>query len=208
MNSDLDVKYNGNTNQIQIMDEIVIKKGLYLTNGCVQIINDEAEILFRDNQNQNTVTFNQKVREIVNQVLSQTLLKDNSNNSLNFNQTILEINLSNLNLISKPLLIIDDNKTLKIIFNNTMLWSKYQSYPIQIQIEYNGLLINKYDDHLAEILASPTSDEKLIQTNIFKIPDSNKYIISFYNFSNQDIQFSEFNNIIELKIFFKGIIYQ
>lgn len=204
MYSNSDQKYNGNNNQIQILDEMVIKKGLYLPNGCLQIINDEAQILFRDNQNENTQTLNQKIIEIVNRLLSQKVL----NNNIIFNSSVLEVDLSDLSSTNDPLVIVDKNTIFRIIFSDDFLWTKQENYPLRLKINYNGSIINEYEDHLAEILSSPNANEEIINTFIFKYPDSNKYIITFNNLSNNDIQLSQFNNMMEMRLLFKGIIFE
>lgn len=204
MYSNSDQKYNGNNNQIQILDEMVIKKGLYLPNGCLQIINDEAQILFRNNQNENTQTLNQKIIEIVNRLLSQKVL----NNNIIFNSSVLEVDLSDLSLTNDPLVIVDKNTIFRIIFSDDFLWTKQENYPLRLKINYNGSIINEYEDHLAEILSSPNANAEIINSFIFKYPDSNKYIITFNNLSNNDIQLSQFNNMIEMRLLFKGIIFE
>lgn len=204
MYSDSNQKYYGTNNQIQILDEIVIKKGLYMPNGCLQVINDEAQILFRDNQNENTQTLNQKIIEIVNRLLSQKVL----NNNIIFNSSVLDVDLSNLSLTNDPLLIVDKNMIFRIIFNDDFLWTKQEDYPLKLKLDYNGSIINEYEDHLADILSSPNANEEIINSFIFKYPDSNKYIITFNNLSNNDIQLSQFNNTIEMRILFKGIIFE
>ena len=194
---------NYKNNQIQFLDEIVIKKCINMANGSIQVFNNDSQILFRDSQN--TKSIKDLITDIVNDTMNNKIL---GSENLIFSSSNINVDLSNLEDDSNTVNItIDNNQCLRIIFNNSYLFEKNQYYPVQINIDYNGNFINDYDDHLASIIASPTSDNFLIQANIFKVSETNKYIISFLNLNNSNYVFSEYNNFIDLKVIFSSITY-